>query len=80
MQNRPCIIRKYADAIGMPEFTLVTSLELDHQKLQPLIAKASEAPIFPSAEAGRVWGADRLLFQLASVPESAQPERKPPRE
>ena len=80
IQNRPCIVRRYAEAIGMREFTLVTSLELDHQKWQPLFAKASEAPIFPSAEAGRVWGADRLLFQLASVPENAPTEPKPPRE
>ena len=79
-QNRPCIVRKYADAIGMPEFTLVISLELGHQKLRPLLAKASEAPIFPTAPTGRAWGADRLFFEPASAPESAPPESKPPRE
>ena len=46
--NRACIVREYADAIGVPEFAEVLSLELAHQKPFRLGDKAFEAPIFYS--------------------------------
>jgi hypothetical protein len=47
--RRRCILRKYEDAIGMPDFATTTLLELHAQR--PLRSTVAEAPIlFPAPE------------------------------
>jgi len=67
MENRPCVLRKYAETIGMPDFAVVTSFELDQQKSKALVARASEGPIFYAAVAERTWGTDRIFFQTSTA-------------
>ena len=74
-QNRPCLIRRYGEAIGLPEFVVVTSLELDHQRARPVVARIFEAPIFLSAEMNRLWGGDRVLFDAQSPPDASMRPR-----
>jgi hypothetical protein len=67
--RRHCVIRKYADAIRMPEFALVVSVELEHQRGEPtLVAGIVQAPIFfdghPSPEGDS--GKDMLLFETTA--------------
>jgi soluble lytic murein transglycosylase-like protein len=56
--RRRCVLRKYEEGIGQPEFATVTTLELHHQR--PTVSTVSDAPIFLPAAQGRP-GADSLL-------------------
>ena len=56
--TRACVLRKYEDAIAMPDFAAITTLELRYQKrVTPPVA---DAPIFPAASA-RAWGPDQII-------------------
>jgi hypothetical protein len=56
--RRRCVLRKYEEGIGLPEFATVTTLELRHQR--PTVSTVLDAPIFVPAAQGRP-GADSLL-------------------
>jgi hypothetical protein len=62
--RRRCVARKYEEAIGLPDFATVTTLELRYQRLR--LPDVADAPIFPSASAPS-WGPAELLV---SVPAS----------
>jgi hypothetical protein len=60
--RRICIVRKYGDAVGLPDLELVVILELDHQRPQHRAPQIAEAPIFapmpspsPNEGGGRVF-------------------------
>jgi hypothetical protein len=55
---RHCVLRKYEEGIGLPEFATVTTLELHYQR--PTVSTVLDAPIFVPAAQGRP-GADSLL-------------------
>jgi hypothetical protein len=56
--RRHCVLRKYEEGIGLPEFATVTTLELRHQR--PTVSTVLDAPILVPAAQGRP-GADSLL-------------------
>jgi Transglycosylase SLT domain len=57
-QTRACVLRKYEDAIAMPDFATITTLELRYQRrVTPPVA---DAPIFPAGSA-RAWGPDQII-------------------
>ena len=56
--RRRCVLSKYEEGIGLPEFATVTTLELRHQR--PTVSIVLDAPIFvPTAQVRP--GADSLL-------------------
>lgn len=66
-QRRPCVIKKYGDAIGMPDFVTVTNLELRFQRPAPFAEHVLDKPIFYDGSVGaadRDWGADRILVPV----------------
>jgi hypothetical protein len=66
--RRRCVLRKYEDTIGLPDFAAVTTLELRHQRPTP--ASVAEAPIFvPATREGA--GADSLFVPTAPFAPSA---------
>jgi hypothetical protein len=58
---RRCILRKYEDAIGLPDFATVTTLELRYQRLRS--ADVTDAPIFATGSSAS-WGPDQLLVPI----------------
>ena len=58
-ERRRCILRKYEEAIGMPDFAAMALLELRYQHVHP--AAVFEAPIFASPSAPS-WGPDQLFW------------------
>jgi hypothetical protein len=56
--RRRCVVEKYAQAIGLPDFVPITHLELRYQR--PMRPPVEDAPIFPPSSA-RAWGPDRIL-------------------
>jgi hypothetical protein len=58
---RRCILRKYEDAIGLPDFATVTTLELRYQRLRR--ADVTDAPIFATGSSAS-WGPDQLLVPI----------------
>jgi hypothetical protein len=72
--ERACVLRRYADALGMPDLVTVVTLELRAQRPVPLAI--FEAPIFtPSSP--RPWGPDRVFAPLDSLLLPPKPEAKP---
>jgi hypothetical protein len=62
--RRACILRKYEEAIGLPDFAAVTRLELRYQKLARPPIEA--APIF-APDASRHFGPDQLLVSVSPL-------------
>jgi hypothetical protein len=62
--RRRCILRKYEEAIGLADFTTVTTLELRYQR--PIGSSVADAPIFAPAQAPR-WGPDQLLMPMTTT-------------
>jgi hypothetical protein len=60
-ERRACVLRRYADALNMPELVLVVALELRAQPSS--VATVFEAPIFPTEAVDR-WGPDRIFAPL----------------
>ena len=58
---RRCVLRKYEDAIGLPDFAAVTTLELRYQRRR--LPDVTAAPILASAQRAS-WGPDQLLVPL----------------
>jgi hypothetical protein len=63
-RRRACVIRKYADAIGMPDFVTITDLELRFQRPVPLAEHVMDTPILFEGATPRTWGADRILVPV----------------
>ena len=72
--RRACVVRKYGEAIGMPDFELITTLELREQR--PLLrgAAPTDAPVLFPAPAGRTWGPDCILVPEQSLEAGPAPE------
>jgi Transglycosylase SLT domain len=70
--RRACVVRKYGQAIGMPDFELLITLELGGQRPLQRAAEPTDAPIvFPEPNA-RSWGPDCIFVPLAGLdPEGA---------
>lgn len=62
--RRRCVLRKYEDAIGLADFTTITTLELRYQR--PIWPSVADAPIFAPAQAPR-WGPDQLLMPMTTT-------------
>jgi hypothetical protein len=58
---RGCVVRKYEEAIGLPDFAAVTTLELRYQR--PHRPDVTDAPIFAAASQAS-WGPDQLLVPI----------------
>ena len=76
LEHRACVLRKYAEALRMPDLVTVVTLEL--RASRPLPAAVFEAPIFPPTK-GRSWGPDRIFAPLApaGTPEARVREPSP---
>jgi hypothetical protein len=63
--DRACVVRKYGQAIGLPDFELLISLELGGQRpLQPPRAPVDAPIVFPEVNE-RTWGPDCIFVPLA---------------
>ncbi|MDP9000668.1 MAG: hypothetical protein M3O46_11210 [Myxococcota bacterium] len=62
--RRRCILRKYEEAIGLADFTTITTLELRYQR--PIWPSVADAPIFALAQA-LPWGPDQLLMPITNT-------------
>jgi hypothetical protein len=63
--DRACVVRKYGQAIGMPDFELLITLELGGQRPPRPSREPVDAPIvFPELNA-RTWGPDCIFVPLA---------------
>ncbi len=63
--DRACVVRKYGQAIGLPDFELLITLELGGQRPVPRTAAPTDAPIvFPEPNA-RTWGPDCIFVPVA---------------
>jgi hypothetical protein len=58
---RRCVLLKYEDAIGLPDFATVTTLELRYQRRR--LPEVTASPIFASTPHAS-WGPDQLLVPL----------------
>ena len=63
--RRGCILRRYAQAIQMPELTVVVALTLRYQRASP--APVNDAPIFALAPERRAWGSDCMFVPTPSM-------------
>lgn len=63
-QRRACVIQRYADAIGVPEFVTVTNLELRFQRPAPFADHVLDTPILFVAATESGGGADRIFVQV----------------
>jgi len=64
IDERPCVLRRYAEALRMPDLVMVVTLELRAQRPAPLAV--FDAPIFAPAGV-RPWGPDRVFAPLTSL-------------
>ncbi len=72
--RRDCVLRRYAEAIQMPDLEAIVSLELRFQKA--LLRSVYESPIFPPGPP-HSWGADRIFAPLSSPLPSPLAKRMP---
>ncbi len=61
--GRACVLRRYAEALHMPELVTIVSLELHFQRPTPPVAV--DTPIFGAQPLGK-WGPNRMFFPLPS--------------
>jgi hypothetical protein len=61
--RRGCVLRRYAEAIGMPELETVVALDLRFQHSFP--APPADAPILTPTTDRPTWGANCLLIRSA---------------
>jgi hypothetical protein len=59
--RRRCVLRKYEEAIGLPDFATLTTLELRYQRLHP--PDVADAPILAPLSAPS-WGPNQILATL----------------
>ena len=64
--RRACVARKYGQAIGLPDFELLITLELGGQRPTPRAAAPVDAPIVFPEPSARVWGPDCIFVPLAT--------------
>lgn len=64
LEQRPCVLRRYAEALHMPDVVTVVTLEVSAQRPTPLAI--FNAPIFAPA-AARPWGPDHVFAPLTSL-------------
>jgi hypothetical protein len=72
--HRQCVLHKYEDAIGDPDFALTTTLELRYQRLAH--PRVEAAPIFAPAPSAH-WGPDQLLVSASFLPLAASDPSDP---
>jgi hypothetical protein len=63
LDRRACVVRKYGEAIGMPDFGVVTTLELRYQRSFDGAQASSPIQVGPGATQ---WGADCVFLTLAT--------------
>jgi hypothetical protein len=63
--DRACVVRKYGQAIGMPDFELLITLELGGQRPTPRAAAPTDAPIIFPEPNERTWGPDCIFVPFA---------------
>jgi hypothetical protein len=73
--RRGCALRRYAQAIQMPELTTIVTLTLRYQRATR--APESDAPIFPLAPEERAWGSDRVFVPARAVDPRASVRNRP---
>jgi hypothetical protein len=66
--QRTCVVRKYGQAIGMPDFELLISLELGGQRSVQAARVPVDAPIIFPAQGVRTWGPDCIFMPLFAEP------------
>jgi len=64
-QRRSCVVKRYADATGVPEFVTVTTLELRFQRPVAMADHVLDTPIFFGDTTQRDSGADRIFVPLS---------------
>jgi Transglycosylase SLT domain len=65
--ERACVVRKYGQAIGMPDFELLITLELGGQRPAQASRPPVDAPIIFPESGARSWGPDCIFATLAPV-------------
>jgi hypothetical protein len=71
--QRACVVRRYGQAVGMPDFELLITLELGGRRPARPAAGPVDAPIvFPEPNA-RTWGPDCIFVPL--IPEKTNAPR-----
>lgn len=63
--DRACVVRKYGQAIGLPDFELLITLELGGQRPIPPSRVPVDAPIVFPELSERTWGPDCIFVPLA---------------
>lgn len=66
--DRACVVRKYGQAIGLPDFELLITLELGGQRPIPPARAPVDAPIVFPEPNERTWGPDCIFVPLAADP------------
>ena len=66
--ERACVVRKYGQAIGMPDFELLITLELGGQRPTPPERAPVDAPIVFPEPTDRSWGPDCIFMPLGGSP------------
>jgi hypothetical protein len=72
--QRACVVRKYGQAIGMPDFELLITLELGGQRPAPPRGAPTDAPITFPEPGARAWGPDCIFVSLATPPLATPPQ------
>jgi hypothetical protein len=75
--RRACVMRRYSEAIRMPDLETVAMLTIRYQRAAP--ALPSDAPIFASIPDGRTWGSDCVFVAHRIDATFAPPDSKPKR-
>lgn len=65
VDRRACVVRKYGEAIGMPDFGLMTTLEVSHQ-LSFNAGSPMTSPIQTAWPEVSSWGGDCILVPAAT--------------
>jgi hypothetical protein len=73
--RRACVLRRYADALQMPDLVTVVTLELRFQT--PRVRAIFEAPIFPPVREG-AWGPQQIFAPLDPPPLPPTASSSPP--
>jgi hypothetical protein len=63
--DRACVVRKYGQAIGLPDFELLITLELGGQRPAPRAVAPTDAPIVFPEPTARTWGPDCIFVPFA---------------
>lgn len=65
-ESRACVLRKYADAVGVPEFATVTNLELRFQRPVVFADHVLDTPILFADAGEQGMHGDRIFVTMAA--------------